>query len=95
MQSYKEDNKRLVKAQEEQNHLNEAILQSLTDIQRKRNSGHRETNPKGTKSSARRRKRPSSGSSNSEGSTGVSSSSSCRNKRKRHYRNNSCDEFKK
>ena len=32
MQSYKEDNERLIKAQEDQNHLNAAILQILTDI---------------------------------------------------------------
>ena len=32
IQSYKEDNKRLIKAQEEQNQLNAAILHSLTDI---------------------------------------------------------------
>ena len=34
MQSYKADNERLVKAHEEQNHLNAYILPSLTDIQR-------------------------------------------------------------
>ena len=32
MQIYREDNERLVKAQEEQNQLNAAMLQSLTDI---------------------------------------------------------------
>ena len=32
MQSYREDNERLVKAQEEQNQLNAAMLQSLTYI---------------------------------------------------------------
>ena len=32
MQSYRPDNERLVKAHEEQNQLNAAMLQSLTDI---------------------------------------------------------------
>ena len=32
MQSYREDNERLVKAQKEKNQLNEAMLQNLTDI---------------------------------------------------------------
>ena len=32
MQSYRKDNERLGKAQEEQNQLNAAMLQSLTDI---------------------------------------------------------------
>ena len=36
--SYREDNERLIKAQEEQNQLNAAMLQSLTDILRKMNS---------------------------------------------------------
>ena len=34
IQSYREDNERLVKAQEEKNQLNATMLQSLTDIQR-------------------------------------------------------------
>ena len=34
MQIYRVDNERLVKAQKEQNQLNAAMLQSLTDIQR-------------------------------------------------------------
>ena len=34
MQSYRADNERLVKAMEEQNKMNAAMLQSLTDIQR-------------------------------------------------------------
>ena len=41
MQSYRADNERLVKAQEEQNQLNAAMLQNLTDIQRRMNSGDR------------------------------------------------------
>ena len=41
MQSYMEDNERLVKAQEEKNHMNSSMLQSLTDIQRRMSSGHR------------------------------------------------------
>ena len=32
MQSYREDNGRMIKTQEDQNQLNEAMLQSLTDI---------------------------------------------------------------
>ena len=34
MQSYKVDNERLVKDQEEKNRLNASMLQSLTDIQK-------------------------------------------------------------
>ena len=45
MQSYKEDNERLVKAQEEQNQLNAAMLQSLTDIQINMNSKDRIEEP--------------------------------------------------
>ena len=41
MKSYKEDNERLVKAQEDQNHLNASMLQILEEIQRKMSSGHR------------------------------------------------------
>ena len=51
----------LVKAQEEQHQLNAAILQSLTDLQKKIDSGR-----EGSKSSTRRRTRTSSGSSNSK-----------------------------
>ena len=40
MQSYRADNERLVKAQEEQNQLNVAMLQSLTDIRKRINSGN-------------------------------------------------------
>ena len=85
MKSYKLDNERLVRAQEEQNQLNAAVLQSLTDIQRRMNSGDQIVRPKGSKSSTRRRKRSPSRSSESKGSTGDSSSSSHRNERKRRY----------
>ena len=95
MQSYIENNESLVKAQEDKNQLNASMLLSLTDIQRRMDCGNRESNPKGSKSGAKRRKRSSSGSSNSEGSTGGLSSSSHRDKRKRRYYNSSHDEFKK
>ena len=39
-QSCREDNERMIKTQEEQNQLNAAMLQSLTDIQRQINFGH-------------------------------------------------------
>ena len=42
----------LIKSQEEKNRLNATMLQSLTDIQRWMNSGHRANNPEGSKSSA-------------------------------------------
>ena len=45
MQSYREDNKKLVKAQEEQNQLNVAMLKILTDIQRNMNSKDRIEDP--------------------------------------------------
>ena len=82
--------KSLVKAQEEQHQLNAAILQSLTDLQKKIDSGR-----EGSKSSTRRRRRTSSGSSDSEESSGDTSSSSHRKKRRRHYRDRSRDEFRK
>ena len=41
MQSYRENNEILVKAQEEHKPLNAAMLQSLTGIQRRINSGYR------------------------------------------------------
>ena len=81
MQSYREDNERLVKAQEEQNQLNAAMLQSLTDIQRMMNFGDQRVRPKAGKSSTRRRKRSPSESSESKGATDSSSSSSHRNER--------------
>ena len=45
MQSYRAANEKLVKAQEDQNQLNAAMLQSLTSLQRKMDSGHRTVNP--------------------------------------------------
>ena len=71
MQRYIEDNEIMIKAQEEHNQLNEAMLQSLTDMQRNMNSRHWAVNPEGSKSNTRRRKRSSSGSFDSEGSTRV------------------------
>ena len=87
MQSYREDNERMIKYKEEQNQLNTTMLQSLIDIQMKIKSGHWEINLEGSRSSTRIRKRSSSRSSNSEGSTGGSSSSSHMDKRKRRYQN--------
>ena len=57
MQSYREYNERLVKAQEDQNQLNVAMLQSLIDIQRWMNSRDQTIRPDSSKSIARRRKR--------------------------------------
>ena len=94
-QSYKANNKRLIKAQEYQNQLNTNILHILTDIQRKMNSGDWTINPEGSKNTARRRKRSPSESYDSEGSTGDSSSYSHENQRRRCYQNHSRDEFKK
>ena len=65
MQSYKEYNERFVTAQEEQNQMNVAMLQSLTYIQRKMNSGDQTENLEGSKNTARRRKRSPSESSDS------------------------------
>ena len=74
MQSYKEDNERLVKAEEEQNQLNVAMLQSFTYIQRKMNFEDQTKNPEGSKNTARRRTRSPSESSKFEGFTGDSKS---------------------
>ena len=82
MKSYREDNEIFVNAQEEQNQLNVAILQSLTYIQRRMKSRVRIERPEGSKTTARRRKRSLGGSSDFEGSTGGSISSSHRDKRK-------------
>ena len=71
------------------------MLQSLTDLHRKIDSGRGTTRPEGSKSSTRRRRRTSSGSSDSKESSGDSSSSSHRRKIKRHHRDRSWDEFKK
>ena len=95
MQSYRVDNERLVKAQEEKNQLNAAMMQSLMDIQRQMNSRDRTVRPKGSKSTTGRRKRSPSGSSDSKGSTGGSCSSPHENKRNMCYQNHSRDEFKK
>ena len=70
----------LIKAQEEQHQLNDAMLQSLTDLHRKIDSGQGTARPEGSKSSTRRRRRTSSGSSDSEESSGDSSSSSHKKK---------------
>ena len=96
MQSYCEDNERLVKDQEEKNHLNAAMLSSLIYIQLRINSWSGEKNPEGSKSSTKRiRKRSSSGSSDSGEPTGGSSSSSHKNKRKSRYQSFLRDEFRK
>ena len=50
----------LIKTQEEKHQLNAAMLQSLTDLQRKMDSGHGTTRIEGSKSSTRRRRRTSS-----------------------------------
>ena len=85
----------LIKAQEEQHQLNAAMLQSLTALQRKIESGQGTVIPEGNKSSTRRRRRTTSRSSNSEESNGDSSSSSHKGKRRKHNRDRSQDEFKK
>ena len=79
-QSYMEDNEILVKALEEQNQMNVSMLQILTEIQRRMNSGDQTVRREGSKSTDRRRKRSPSESSDSEGSNGGSSSSSHENK---------------
>ena len=71
------------------------MLQSLTDLHKKIDSGRGTTRLEGSKNSTRRTRRTSSGSSNSEESNGDSSSSSRKIKRKRHHRDCSRDEFKK
>ena len=71
------------------------MLQSLTDIQRKIDSGRGIERPEGSKRSTRRRRKTSSGSSDFEESSRDSISSSHKGKRKRHHRDHSRDEFKK
>ena len=71
------------------------MLQSLTDLQRKIDSGQGTARPEGSKSSTRRKRRTPSGSSDSEESSRDSSFSSHKRKRKRHHRDRSRDEFKK
>ena len=85
----------LVKSQEEQHQLNAAILQSLTYLQRKIDSGQGTSRPEGSQSSTRRRRRNSSGSSDSEESSGDTSSYSHKRKKIRHHRDQSRDEFRK
>ena len=80
----------LIKSQEEQHQLNAAMLQSLTDLQRKIDSGQ-----EGSKSSTRRRRRTSSGSSDSEEYSRDTSSSPHKRRRRKHHRDRSRDEFKK
>ena len=57
LQSCREDNERMIKAQEEKNQLNAAMLQILTDIQRQINSRHWTKNPERSGSSSRRNSR--------------------------------------
>ena len=71
------------------------MLQSLTNLHKKIDSGQGTARPEGSRSSTRRRRRTSSGSSDSEESSGDSSFSSHKRKRKRHHRDRSRDEFKK
>ena len=85
----------LIKAQEEQHQLNAAMLQSLTDLHKKIDSGQGTAKPEGSKSGTRRRIKTSSGSSDSEESSRDSSFSSHKRKRKRHHRDHSQDDFKK
>ena len=85
----------LIKAQEEQHQLNAAMLQSLTDLHKKIDSGRDTAKPEGSKSSTRGRRRTPSGSSDSEESSRDSSSPSHKRKRKRHHRDRTRDEFKK
>ena len=75
----------LIKTQEEQHQLNAAMLQSLTDLQKKIDSGRGASRLEGSKSSTRRRRRTSSGSSNFEVFSGDTSSSSHK-KKIRHHR---------
>ena len=79
----------LIKAQEKQHQLNASMLQSLTDLQRKMDSGHGTAKPEGSKSSTKRRRRTSSRSSDLEESNGNSISYSHKRKRKRHHRDHS------
>ena len=71
------------------------MLQSLTDLQTKIDSGRGTSQPEGSKSSTRRRRRTSSKSSDLEDSIGDSSSSSGKGKRKWPHRDHTQDEFKK
>ena len=84
----------LIKAQEEKHQLNASMLQSLTDLQRKIDSGRGTARPEGSKSNTRRKRRTSSGSSNFEESSENSILSSRKRKRRRHHRDRSRDEFR-
>ena len=53
LQICREDNERMLKAQEDQNQINATILQSLIDIRGKINYGHQTANLERSKSSAR------------------------------------------
>ena len=85
----------LIKSQEEQHKLNAAILERLTDLQKKIDSGWGTSRPEGSKSSTRRRRKTSSGSSDSKESNRDTSSFSHKRKRRRHHRDCSRDEFRK
>ena len=75
--------------------MNAAILQSLTDLQKKIDSRRGTSRLEGSKSSTRRRRRTSSGSSDFGESSGDTSSSSHKKKRTRHHRDHYRDEFMK
>ena len=66
------------------------MLQSLTDLQRKIDSGR-----EGSKSNTRRRRRTSSGSFDSEESSRDTISSPHKRRRRKHHRDRSQDEFRK
>ena len=85
----------LIKSQEEQHQLNDAMLQILIDIQRHMSLWWRTAKPKGSKTSTKRRRRSSSRSVDSEGSIEDFNFSSHKEKRKIRYKNISWDEFKK
>ena len=71
------------------------MLQTLTNLQRKIDSGRGIARLEGSKSSIRRRRRNSSGSPDSAESNRDTSSSYRKRKRRRHHRDHSQDEFKK
>ena len=75
--------------------MNAAILESLTDLQKKIDSGRGTSRPEGSKSNTRRRRKTSGGSSDSEESSGDTSSSPHKRRRRKHHRDRSRDEFRK
>ena len=85
----------LIKAQEEQHQLNAAMLQSLVDLYKKKDSRQGTSRLEGSKSSTRRRRMTFSGSFDSKESSGDTILSSHKRKRRRHHRDRSRDEFKK